>query len=180
MAVREAPPWGTGLVEVAPDIYAYLQYVGSWGISNTGFLAGDDAVLVIDATLVPDMERNFIGEMRKVTDKPWRHLINTHSHPDHTGGNRLFDGAEIVAHTLCREEMARPATAPPPGGGPPRGLGPIPMTEGNQRMFATMAADTDRQIPLPTMTYGSQAGKTPGPVDVSERMTLRYGDTEAQ
>jgi len=92
LAVREAPPWGTGLVEVAPDIYAYLQYDGSWGISNTGFLAGDDAVLVIDATLVPDMARNFIGEMRKVTDKPWRHLINTHSHPDHTGGNRVFDG----------------------------------------------------------------------------------------
>jgi glyoxylase-like metal-dependent hydrolase (beta-lactamase superfamily II) len=180
MAVREAPPWGTGLVEVAPDIYAYLQYDGSWGISNTGFLAGDDAVLVIDATLVPDMARNFIGEMRKVTDKPWRHLINTHSHPDHTGGNRLFEGAEIVAHTLCREEMARPAPTPPPGGGPPRGLGPIPMTEGIQRMFATIAGDTDRQIPLPTMTYGSQAGRTPGPVDVSEHMTLRYGDTEAQ
>ena len=69
MAVREAPPWGTGLVEVGPDIYAYLQYDGSWGISNTGFLVGDDGLLVIDATLVPDMARNFVGEMRKVTDK---------------------------------------------------------------------------------------------------------------
>ena len=82
MSVRTAPEWATGLQEVGPGIYAYLQYDGSWGISNTGFLAGDDAVLVIDATLVPDMARNFIGEMRKVTYKPWRHLINTHSHPD--------------------------------------------------------------------------------------------------
>src|SRR3954454_7513213 len=170
MAVREAPPWATGLVEVAPNIYAYLQYDGSWGISNTGFLAGDDAVLVIDATLGPDMARNFIGEMRKVTGKPWRHLINTHSHPDHTGGNRLFEGAEIVAHTLCREEMARPAPAPPPGGAPPRPRGPIPMTPGIERMFDTMAPETGRQIPLPTMTYGSGAGRTPVPVDVSEHM----------
>jgi glyoxylase-like metal-dependent hydrolase (beta-lactamase superfamily II) len=180
MAVREAPQWDTGLVEVGPDIYAYLQFDGSWGISNTGFLVGDDGLLVIDATLVPAMAQRFIGEMRKVTDKPWRHLVNTHSHPDHTGGNRLFEGVEIIAHALCREEMARPPAPPAPGGGPPRALGPIPMTEGIQRMFDTMASDEGRYIALPTVTYGSRAGRTPGPVEVAEHMTLRYGDTEAQ
>jgi cyclase len=180
MAVREAPKWGTGLVEVGPDIYAYLQYDGSWGISNTGFLVGADDLLVIDATLVPAMARGFISEMRKVTAKPWRHLVNTHSHPDHTGGNRLFEGAEIVAHALCLEEMSRAMPAPPAGGGPPRALGPIPITEGIERMFATIAADTDRHIPLPTMTYGSLAGRAVGATDVSEGMTLRYGDIEAQ
>src|SRR6266498_3885149 len=169
MAVREAPPWGTGLVEVGPDIYAYLQFDGSWGISNTGFLAGDDAVLVIDATLVPDMARNFINEMRKVTDKPWRHLINTHSHPDHTGGNRLFEGAEIVAHELCRAEMSRPM----PGGVPPRAMGPIPMNASIQRMFATIAADEDRYIPLPSLTYGRNGS-------LEDSMTIRYGEAEVQ
>lgn len=179
MSVRQAPPWGTGLVEVGPNIYSYLQFDGSWGISNTGFLAGDDAVLVIDATLVPDMARNFIAEMRRVTDKPWRHLINTHSHPDHTGGNRLFEGAEIIAHELCREEMAR-APAARSGSGPPRALGPIPMTEGIERMFATIAADNGRHIPLPSTTFGTQAGRAVGLADVTETMTLRYGKTEAR
>jgi cyclase len=179
MPVRDAPPWSTGLVEVGPNIYAYLQYDGSWGISNTGFLAGDDALLVIDATLVPDMARSFIAAMRKVTDKPWRHLVNTHSHPDHTGGNRVFEGAEIVAHALCREEMSRQVPPPPPGSEPPR-LGPIPMTDGIKRMFATMAADTGRHIPLPATTYGSHAGRAVAARDVSESMTLRYGDTEVQ
>jgi glyoxylase-like metal-dependent hydrolase (beta-lactamase superfamily II) len=125
------------------------------------------------------MARNFITEMRRVTDKPWRHLINTHSHPDHTGGNRLFTGAEIVAHELCRREMSR-APALQPGSGPPRSLGPIPLTDGIQRMFEIIAADTGRQIPLPTTTYGTQAGRAVGSVDLTETMTLRYGNTEAQ
>ena len=101
MPVRPAPEWGTGLQEVAPNTYAYLQYDGSWGISNAGFMAGDDGLLVIDATMVASMAEAFIKEIRRVSEKPFRHLINTHSHPDHTGGTRLFSGAEIVSHRIC-------------------------------------------------------------------------------
>lgn len=32
-------------MEVGPGLFAYLQYDDSWGISNAGFLAGDDSLL---------------------------------------------------------------------------------------------------------------------------------------
>src|SRR2546427_3456513 len=33
-------------------------------------------------------------------------LINTHHHLDHTGGNRFFAGATIVASARCRDALA--------------------------------------------------------------------------
>ena len=50
------------------------------------------------------------------------------------------------------------------------------MTEGIQRMFATIAADTDRQIPLPTMTYDEamSAVVTASPDDLAARERRRF------
>ncbi len=166
MTVRQAPPWGTGLQEVGPGVYAYLQHDGGWGISNAGFLAGDDGLLVIDSTMVASMAESFIKEIRRVSDKPYRHLINTHSHPDHVGGNRLFTGAEIISHRICREELLRTAErttveSPPPA------MASIPRTPGIERMFDLMAHDSGRQVPLPSVTFESN-------------LTLHYGEVEVQ
>ena len=165
MVLRKAPEWATGLQEVGPNIYAYLQHDGSWGISNAGFLAGDDGLLVIDATMVASMAEAFIKEIRRVSGMPFRHLINTHSHPDHVGGNRLFTGAEIISHRICREEMARAAR--PASGGPPPAMAAITRTPAMERMFDLVANDPGREIPLPALTY-------------EDRLTLHYGDTEVQ
>jgi glyoxylase-like metal-dependent hydrolase (beta-lactamase superfamily II) len=165
VALRKPPHWATGLQEVAPDTYAYLQFDGTWGISNAGFLAGDDGLLVIDATMVASMAESFINQIRRVSDKPFRHLINTHSHPDHVGGNRLFAGAEIVSHRVCREEMARAAR--PASGGPPPALAAITRTPAMERMFEMVAQDPARHIPLPSLTY-------------EDTLTLHYGAVEIQ
>jgi cyclase len=164
VALRKAPPWGTGLREVAPGTFAYLQYDGGWGISNTGFLDGGDGLLVIDATMVASMAEAFIKEIRRVSDKPFRHLINTHSHPDHTGGNRFFAGAEIISHRICRDEMARQSEPRLAGSAPPNLMATIPRTPAMERMFSQIANDPGRQIPLPSLTY-------------EDALTLRYGET---
>jgi cyclase len=165
MPVRPAPEWNTGLREVAPDTYAYLQYNGSWGISNAGFLEGEEGLLVIDATMVASMAEAFIKEIRRVSDKPFRQLINTHSHPDHTGGNRLFTGAEIVSHRICREEMQRGANRPP-GDRPPGPMAAM-RTPAMDRMFQQIESDPGRELVLPTLTY-------------EDKLTLRYGKTEIE
>jgi cyclase len=169
MPVRTPPTWGTGLQEVAPNTYAYLQYDGSWGISNAGFMAGDDGLLVIDATMVASMAEAFIKEIRRVSDQPFRHLVNTHSHPDHTGGNRLFRGAEIISHRVCREEMNRQPPAGPSSNERPQPalMRGIPRTPAMDRMFDLVANDPGRHIPLPSVTF-------------EDRMTLYYGGTEVQ
>jgi cyclase len=167
MVVRPAPKWETGLREVAPNTYAFLQHDGSWGISNAGFLVGDDGLLIIDATMVASMAQAFIEQIRRVSDKSFRHLINTHSHPDHTGGNRLFAGAEIIAHRICREEMERQAVPSEGGESRPSLMASMPRTPAMQRMFDMVANDPGRHIPLPTLTY-------------EEKLTLRYGETEVE
>jgi cyclase len=168
MPLRRSPEWRTGLQEVAPNTYAYLQYDGSWGISNTGFLEGDDGLLIIDATLVASMAEAFIKEIRRVSHKPFRHLINTHSHPDHTGGNRLFRGAEIISHQICLREMEGQLQSRPPG--TPQLAGPMasmPTTAARERMSQMVAEDPDRRLVLPSVTYDGE-------------LTLRYGETEVQ
>jgi cyclase len=169
MAVREGPKWGTGLQEVGPDIYAYFQHDGSWGISNAGFLKGDDGLLVIDALMVASMAQAFIGEIRRVSDRPFRHLINTHSHPDHTGGNRFFAGAEIISHSICRAEILRGIErerGQTQGSGtlPPGPMATMTRTPAMTRMFDAIASDEGRHIVLPSVTY-------------DDSITLRYGDT---
>ena len=100
---HELPP--PILEEVSDGVYSYVQPDGTWFINNTGFVVGDDHVVVVDATSTEARTRAFIEAIRSVTDKPVTTLINTHHHGDHTHGNYLFTGATIVGHRSCREVM---------------------------------------------------------------------------
>ena len=99
----ELPP--PTVEEVGPGIYAYIQLDGSWGLNNTGFITGRDAVCVVDTCFTEARTRAFLTAIRGVTGLPLRTLINTHHHGDHTHGNYLVPGASIVGHELCRQTV---------------------------------------------------------------------------
>jgi cyclase len=99
----ELPP--PTVEEVSPGIYAYIQLDGTWGLNNTGFLTGGDAVSVIDTCFTEARTRAFLQAIRGVTGLPLRTLVNTHHHGDHTHGNYLVPGASIVGHELCRQTV---------------------------------------------------------------------------
>ena len=99
----QLPP--PALEEVSPGVYAYIQLDGTWGLNNSGFIAGNDAVSVIDTCFTEARTRSFLSAIRGVTDLPVRTLVNTHHHGDHTHGNFLFRGASIVGHELCRQAV---------------------------------------------------------------------------
>ena len=100
---EQLPP--PALEEVSPGVYAYIQLDGTWGLNNSGFIAGNDAVSVIDTCFTEARTRSFLSAIRGVTDLPVRTLVNTHHHGDHTHGNFLFRGASIVGHELCRQAV---------------------------------------------------------------------------
>lgn len=81
------------------------EVVGGRG-SRGGMYIGDDGVLVIDAKMDEASVREVIDGVRKLTDKPITHLVNTHSDGDHIWGNQFFPkGITIVAHENCRKEF---------------------------------------------------------------------------
>jgi cyclase len=102
-----ASSWPTGLIEVAGGVFAYVQEGGGLCVSNAGLIVGPEGCIVIDALFAPSMTRAFRDEIRRVTDKPVRLLINTHHHIDHTLGNILFPEAMILSHANARREQQR-------------------------------------------------------------------------
>jgi cyclase len=86
-------------------------------------LFGSDGVLMVD-TEDPQLAAKTLDTIRTFTNAPIKIVVNSHIHPDHTGGNAFFgkQGALIYAQENLRDEMLSPpgnaARAPDPAGVP--------------------------------------------------------------
>jgi glyoxylase-like metal-dependent hydrolase (beta-lactamase superfamily II) len=77
--------------------------------SRGGVYIGDDGVLVIDAKTDQASHDQVMAGIKKLTDKPVKFLVNTHSDGDHVTGNKLFPKTvTIVAQENCRKEFFHP------------------------------------------------------------------------
>lgn len=86
---------------------------GSGG--TIGFLAGPDGVFMVDTQFAPLTEK-LVAAIKQVTNAPIRYMVNTHVHPDHTGGNENFAklGVVLLSSDQLRTRLgggARPAPA---------------------------------------------------------------------
>lgn len=92
--------------EVAEGVFVHMGQVAEpdarnrGDVSNTGFVIGADAVAVIDSGTARWMGEGLWRALRTRTDKPVRHVVLTHMHPDHVLGATLFAdaGAQVVGH----------------------------------------------------------------------------------
>src|SRR3954470_41110 len=80
-----------------------------WTATNVVVIVNDQDVTVFDSNTRPRTARMVIAEIRKITPKPVRTLINSHWHQDHWSGNdeyvKAFPGVQIVATTQTRDYM---------------------------------------------------------------------------
>ena len=92
------------LKQVGPGVYAAIDGPEHKAGSNAGFVIGDDGVLVIDSFFTIDAARALVAEIRRLTPKPIRYVVNTHYHADHTGGDQALRdaGAVVIAHRNVR------------------------------------------------------------------------------
>jgi len=102
--LKESPRRFMPLDRLSNSVYAHVYPDPSFPDSNRGYIICDKYVVVVDAMYLLENVRNDLEQMRKLTDRNVRYLINTHYHSDHTYGNCLFD-CEIIAHTKCIELM---------------------------------------------------------------------------
>ncbi|MCQ4160299.1 MBL fold metallo-hydrolase [Roseomonas sp. GC11] len=84
--------------ELGPGLYGYTAE----GDPNSAVVIGDDSVLVLDAQATPQMARDVISRIRKVTDKPIRHVVLSHYHAVRVLGATAYEGAEIIASDVTR------------------------------------------------------------------------------
>ncbi len=76
---------------------------------NSLFIINDRDVVVVDAGLFHTSTRLMIKELKKLTSKPVRYVVNTHFHDDHNNGNFVYreewTGVEFIAQKNTREDI---------------------------------------------------------------------------
>ena len=101
-----------GFLQVSPHCYVYVaKGLTPWhGLgANAGFIVGEEAVLVVDSRFAPSLAEKLLKDIRSITDKPIKFLVNTHYHPEHTWGNEVFrrEGATIIGTEETIRDMRR-------------------------------------------------------------------------
>jgi glyoxylase-like metal-dependent hydrolase (beta-lactamase superfamily II) len=114
-------------VKVTDNVY---MLVGAGGNVTVQF--GPEGVLVVDASFAP-MAPKILAQIKKLSDKPIRYVVDTHVHGDHIGGNsviakagRTRAGGNVVgdlggaatsqAAIIAHENVLTRLSAPPPQG----------------------------------------------------------------
>lgn len=102
---------GFTMVKVADGIHAAIQNDPlARQVDGTSIvILNEDDVVVMDANIGPTSARGVLAEIRKLTDKPVRYVINSHWHDDHVFGNFVYRDAfpqvEIIAHANTRADL---------------------------------------------------------------------------
>jgi glyoxylase-like metal-dependent hydrolase (beta-lactamase superfamily II) len=81
------------LIELAKNVYSYSAAHDP----NNGVIIGDDACMVVDTRATPKLAREFIDDIRKVTDKPIEYIALTHYHAVRTLGGSAYGAKWILA-----------------------------------------------------------------------------------
>jgi cyclase len=96
--------------EVAPGVYAAIAKPQYKVNCNAVIVMLDDGLLVVDTHSKPSAARALIAQIKTVTDKPVKYVVNTHFHWDHYQGNEAYPsswpaGVEIISSEATRENI---------------------------------------------------------------------------
>jgi cyclase len=106
---------GPEKVEVADGVYLFQTApYGDVGLDgNSVVIVSSSGVLVFDTNGTPAAAAAILAEIKKLTDKPIRFIVNSHWHWDHWYGTQVykeaFPAAQVIAHAATREMMMGPA-----------------------------------------------------------------------
>ncbi len=95
---------------VADGVYAAIAKSAYKVNCNAAVILLDDGVLVVDTHSKPSAARLLIEQIRKLTDKPVKYVVNTHFHWDHYQGNQAYPnswpaGVEIISSEATRASI---------------------------------------------------------------------------
>jgi cyclase len=121
----DGPPPAVIAKHLVDDVYLLT----GGGGANSTMLVGSEGTLLVDSKSAA-VTVQIVDIATKLRSGPFRYLVNTHEHPDHTDGNAHFGdlGAVIVAHQGVRDVLAMGQRGGPPS--PPIALPSLTYPDG--------------------------------------------------
>ena len=92
--------------KVTDGIY-YATASGTMTVgSNSPIILTDTEAIVIDSEITPAAARALVADLKAITDKPVRYVIDSHYHYDHAHGNQIFGPeVQVIGHENTRKRM---------------------------------------------------------------------------
>jgi glyoxylase-like metal-dependent hydrolase (beta-lactamase superfamily II) len=116
-APAAAPQQDFSKVEIKTTRLADNFYTLEGSGGTIGILAGPDGVFMVDSQYAPLTDK-IVAAVKQVSTTPIRFMVNTHVHPDHTGGNENLGkmGVVLLSSDQLRTRLAGGARPTPPAG----------------------------------------------------------------
>jgi glyoxylase-like metal-dependent hydrolase (beta-lactamase superfamily II) len=99
-------PQAHRFVKVTDSVF--LAIPTSRGIvnSNSAVVINDQDVLIVDSHVTPLQAQILLDDIRTLTPKPVRTVVNSHYHFDHAHGNQVFaSDVQIIGHEFTRRML---------------------------------------------------------------------------
>lgn len=113
LARAQAPGAPAGRFEiqkVADGVYAALARRSAITHCNAAIFENANGLLIVDTHSLPSAAAALVAQLRQLSSKPVRYIVNTHYHADHVLGNpeyrKLAPGADIISSTATRQLIA--------------------------------------------------------------------------
>jgi glyoxylase-like metal-dependent hydrolase (beta-lactamase superfamily II) len=92
--------------KVSDGVY-YATASGTMTVgANSPIILTDTEAIVIDSEITPAAARALIADLKAITDKPVRYVIDSHYHYDHAFGNQVFGPeVQIIGHENTRKRL---------------------------------------------------------------------------
>jgi len=173
--------------KIADGVYHAVGTGNLVVMSNAMIVEGDRDVLVVDSHVSPAAAWALREELKAITAKPIRYVVNSHYHFDHSHGNQIYGpDVQIIAHEFAREMIL--AGRSQHSRAREFFLDSVPAQI--EAMKAQLASTTDPaakaklelQIAIQqNLVEGTNAVRpTPPNVTLSDRLTLHLGSREVR
>jgi glyoxylase-like metal-dependent hydrolase (beta-lactamase superfamily II) len=173
--------------KVADGVYHAVGTGSLTIVGNGAIIVNDEDVVVVDDHVSPAAAWVLLEELKEITNKPVRTVINTHFHFDHAHGNQVFgNDVDIIGHEFTRSMLLGGKSIGMPlyrnyVEGLPRQIDDLKKRIAEQS-DAAARAKLEAQLQAAENNRASQAELKPTPPNVTLRteMTLHRGSREIQ
>jgi glyoxylase-like metal-dependent hydrolase (beta-lactamase superfamily II) len=154
-------------------------------MSNATIVEGDRDVLVVDSHVSPGGAWALREELKTLTAKPIKYVVNSHFHFDHSHGNQIYGPeVEIIGHEFARQQMVAGKSMDSPAREFFVGQVPNQIAALEKRLASAtddkMKADTERLLAIQRNHLEGTNAVVPTPpnVTLTQAMTLHRGARE--